>query len=70
MDVSSIRLHRAAGPEQRHRRDGCSWTVYMDADKNTIIIKALAIQSNSKGKRNIIRVELCCSGGELGWNTD
>lgn len=37
---------------------GCSWIVLIDADKNKILIKAIAFKSIFGGVQNIICVEL------------
>lgn len=51
--------HPAAGLEQRLWRDGCSWTVLMEADENKIIIKVMAFQSSVlRGDQNDFHKDL------------
>lgn len=35
----------AAGPQQHPRRDGCSWMVLTDVEKNNIKIKAIVFRN-------------------------
>lgn len=47
----------AAGPEQHPWRDGCSWMVLTDVEKNNIKIKGVVFRKTFRGVLNIVPVK-------------